>query len=641
MSKTVFISYRRDTAGKYFARSIKDALTHQGYDVFLDVDCFDAGKWSAQILTQVPERAHFLLLLTPGALDRCADEGDWVRKEFLEAVRTNRNIVPIREESVDLGQLRSSCPECMLPVFDRQIAAIQHASFANDVATLIQRFIAPRMAPKVESAATPSQKFCRVDIERISKYAPAELIGREAEIELLHDAWDRVVSHTPKRAHILTFVAMGGEGKTSLVAKWAADLAHRDWPGCEAAFAWSFYSQGTRDQSSASSDSFFAEALKFFGDEETANSPLGAYEKGKRLARLVGERRALLILDGVEPLQYVPGPPMNGKLKDQGIEALLKGMASSSRGLCIVTTRYSIPDLKNFWQTTAPEQKLARLSMAAGVYLLQSLGVKGTERREILAADGTTKLNEYEKLVEDVRGHALTLNLLGSYLRDAHNGDIRRRDLIHLEEADAEEQGGHAFRVMDAYVKSFEGEGENGLLALAILKLLGLFDRPATSDCLNVLWSGLPIEGLTELLVGLSEPKRNIVLNRLESAGLVTVHRDAGYQLNSIDTHPLLRDYFARRLKSSTRPWQVSHERLFRHLCAIAPASTKNGRIQSAIRSSSPSLSDLLPLYQAIPHGCFSGLYSEAYEDVYGDRILRVPEFYSTNKLGCIGLDLV
>ena len=50
-------------------------------------------------------------------------------------------------------------------------------------------------------------------------------------------------------------VALGGEGKTSLVAKWAAELAHNDWPGCEAAFAWSFYSQGTSDQTQASSDS--------------------------------------------------------------------------------------------------------------------------------------------------------------------------------------------------------------------------------------------------------------------------------------------------------------------------------------------------------------------------------------------------
>ena len=202
--------------------------------------------------------------------------------------------------------------------------------------------------------------------------------------------------------HVLTFVALGGEGKTSLVAKWAAELAHQDWPGCDAVFAWSFYSQGTREQTAASSDLFLKEALTFFGDAAMAGSAQGAFDKGRRLAQLVGERRALLILDGLEPLQYAPTSPTPGELKDQGIAALLKGLAATSHGLCVVTTRYSIPDLRAYWQTTAPEVKLARLSREAGVALLQSLGVKGHAARSSRA------------LVEDVKGHALTLNLLGS-----------------------------------------------------------------------------------------------------------------------------------------------------------------------------------------------------------------------------------
>ena len=87
------------------------------------------------------------------------------------------------------------------------------------------------------------------------------------------------------------------------------------------------------------------------------------------------------------------------------------------------------------------------LSKEAGAKLLERLGVKGT-------------LKERETLTEDVKGHALTLNLIGSYLRDAYGGDIRQCDRFKLEEADAEEQGGHAFRAMDAYVRWFEGDGE-------------------------------------------------------------------------------------------------------------------------------------------------------------------------------------
>lgn len=472
--------------------------------------------------------------------------------------------------------------------------------------TLLSQWV--RLAPKAGVS---------VDIERIVKYAPAELIGREAETQLLDDAWAQVLAGEPGRSRVLTFVAWGGEGKTSLVAKWAADLAARDWPGCDAVFAWSFYSQGTRERVSASADLFLAEALAFFGDAEMARSPKGTFEKGRRLARLVGERRALLLLDGLEPLQYVPTAPMPGELKDQGIASLLKGLAADSRGLCVVTTRYSLPDLRAFLGRTAREEKLARLSAPAGVAPLTYLGVRGSQ-------------TEYARLVEDVRGHALTLNLLGSYLRDAHGGDIRKRDLVKLEDADAEEQGGHAFRVMDAYVSGLETDDEKGRRALAILRLLGLFDRPVSADCLGALWRGESVSGLTEELVGLDEPARNLILRRLENAKLLTVLRSAGTgELLALDAHPLLREYLARRLQTErSAAWRAGHRRLYEHLCA----TTQEG--------DEPTLEALQPLYQAVAHGCQAGLYFEACASVYRMRIQKGNLAFSSQMLGASGENL-
>ena len=494
-----------------------------------------------------------------------------------------------------------------------------------------------RRAPVNSQTATGTE--FKADISRIVKYAPVELIGREDETALLNDAWAKVQSQEKKRTHILTFVALGGEGKTSLVAKWAADLASQNWPGCNAVFAWSFYSQGTRDQVAASSELFLKEALNFFGDDadkQFAASNAGAFEKGQGLARIVGERRALLILDGLEPLQYAPTSPTPGELKDQGIAALLKGLAANSQGLCVVTTRYALPDLRAFIGKTVQEEKLTRLSTDAGVALLRSLGVNGSLRKTIPSADGRTLWNEYEKLVEDVKGHALTLNLLGTYLRDAHAGDIRQRDLIKLEEADAEEQSGHAFRVMDAYVKSFESGGKTandrakGRRAFALLQVLGLFDRPATADLLRVLWQPPAIAGLTEPLMGLSEAQRNLSLRRLEDAKLLTVNRAEGSgELIALDAHPLLREYFARRVRQQQpEAWRSAHRRLYEHLCL----TTKEG--------DQPTLEDLQPLYQAVAHGCQAGLQQGACDEVYRDRIQRRDESYSTVTLGAIGVDL-
>lgn len=476
---------------------------------------------------------------------------------------------------------------------------------------------------------TPSTEAAKVDISRIDKYAPAELIGREAETKLLDDAWYQVVNGKNPRPHVLTLVALGGEGKTSLVAKWAAALAHQDWSGCAAVFAWSFYSQGTKEQTAASSDLFLDAALSFFGDNEMAGSAQHASEKGKRLAQLVGAKRTLLILDGVEPLQYAPTSTMAGELKDAGLTALLKGLAANSHGLCVVTTRYTMPDLKAYWQTTAPEKPLLRLSREAGVALLQYLGVTGSFTRNIPFGEEKKQelVNEFEKLVEDVQGHALTLNLLGGFLKRAFKGDIRQRDRVKFDKADNKTQGGHAFRTMAAYEQWLLEGGDEGRSEVAILRLMGLFDRPADAGCIYALRETV-IPDLTEVLVGLEDEDWEFCLTGLEGANLLTVNREAGALL-SLDAHPLLREYFAKQLREQhPEAFRAAHQRLYQHLCA----TTQEGK--------QPTLADLQPLYQAVSHGCLAGVQQQACEEVYRDRILRGREHYSWHKLGAYGSEI-
>ena len=459
----------------------------------------------------------------------------------------------------------------------------------------------------------------RADISRILKYAPAQLIGREEETRFLNDAWLKVRRAESHRAHVLTFVALGGEGKTSLVAKWVASLADDNWPGCDAAFAWSFYSQGTREQHAASSDLFLKAALAFFGDKADkafAASSAGAFEKGQRLARLVGQRRSLLILDGLEPLQYAPTAPTPGELKDQGIAALLRALAAASQGLCVVTTRYSLPDLRAFWQTTAPEVKLLRLSRDAGVHLLKTLGVRGAAQ-------------EFATLVEDVKGHALTLTLLGGFLKRAFHGDLRQRDRVKFEKADEKMDGGHAFRTMAAYEQWLLSGGDEGRREVAVLRLMGLFDRPADAGCLAALRREI-IPGLTEPLAGLADDDWEYCLSGLEAAKLLTVNRDATGALVSLDAHPHLREYFARQLRSQQPDgWRAAHRRLYEHLCKTTTDQKPN-----------PNLEDLQPLYQAIFHGCKAGKSEEALSDVYCARVLRGNEHFSWKQLGTLGADL-
>jgi hypothetical protein len=108
---------------------------------------------------------------------------------------------------------------------------------------------------------------------------------------------------------------------------------------------------------------------------------------------------------------------------------LLKGLAQDSKGLCLVTTRYRIKNIEAY-TAAAPERDLAPLSKQDGVRLLERLGVKGTRQ-------------EREQLANDVRGHALTLNLIGSYLKKFFLGDIRKRDRFAPEKANRKFRDGY------------------------------------------------------------------------------------------------------------------------------------------------------------------------------------------------------
>jgi hypothetical protein len=108
------------------------------------------------------------------------------------------------------------------------------------------------------------------------------------------------------------------------------------------------------------------------------------------------------------------------------------------------------------------------------------------------------------------------------------------------------------------------------------------------------------------------------------------VNRESGSgKFVAIDAHPLLREYFARRVRQQKPDaWQEGHRRLYDHLCA----STKEG--------DQPTLADLQPLYQAVAHGCQAGMHQEAFEKPYISRIRRDRQAYGVDKLGCFGSEL-
>ena len=165
-----------------------------------------------------------------------------------------------------------------------------------------------------------------------------KFFGREDELQLLDDAW------RSKQSTIVEFVASGGTGKTKLLRHWLDRSMADKAMDINAVIAWSFYSQGASEDKQISSRLFLDHALAKLGSPRTDFS--SEEDRGEYLAEQLSQHRCLLILDGLEPLQHA-GAANRGELKDRALRQLLRTLALNNQGLCVITTRIAVDELKN------------------------------------------------------------------------------------------------------------------------------------------------------------------------------------------------------------------------------------------------------------------------------------------------------
>jgi tetratricopeptide (TPR) repeat protein len=594
--KDFFVSFNR--ADKPWADWIAWTLEAAGYQVVYQPWDFRAGgNFVLEMQKAASETRKTVVVLSDNYLRAEYTQSEWAAAFVQDPRGENRTLIPLRVAPCSpTGILKPLIYADLVGLHPDAAREFLLKAVADDRPKPAQEPVFPGTASP-PARPEPTYPGPVLDLGRLPVPGP-HFVGRTTEMARLDAAWDA------PRTHVLTLVAFGGVGKSALIHHWLDRMAADGWRGATRVLDWSFYSQGSQDQNT-SAEPFIDHALRFFGDPDPkAGSP---HDRGARLAGLIRRERTLLVLDGIEPLQYPLGrPEIAGRLKDPGLAALLKGLAAGNLGLCVVTTRERIADLAGY-PSTAPQIPLEVLEPGAAVALLRQLGVTGRE-------------TELTTAVQEFQHHALTLTLLGNFLRRAHNGDIRKRREIDLHKAD-EKQGGHAFRVIAAYAR-WLGEGPE----IAILRLLGLFDRPAEADALAALRAAPPIPGLTEALVDLPEEDWRLAVSTLRDHGLLLAADPR--EPETLDAHPLVRACFAEELESH-RPaaWQEGNRRLYEHLCRSAPELPD-------------TLEAMQPLYAAIVHGCRAGRQQEAMVEVYQRRILRGNEHFSWRKLGAFGSEL-
>lgn len=96
----VFISYRRD-GGFETAWLLKKSLESKDIKVFLDVEELRSGLFDKRLLEEIARTPNYIIILHPGVLDRCQSQDDWLRQEIAQAIRTDRNIIPILKDEFE------------------------------------------------------------------------------------------------------------------------------------------------------------------------------------------------------------------------------------------------------------------------------------------------------------------------------------------------------------------------------------------------------------------------------------------------------------------------------------------------------------------------------------------------------------
>ena len=619
----IFISYsHKDRSWLDYVRSFFEPFAeHWTLQIWDDKKLRIGDDWRGDIYSALDASQVFILLVSRYALAsefiRTEEVGRILKRPKGEVQFCPIVVTPCGIRRFDwLSQPNRRPPddkalsELADPARDREMTMI-----AEQIDEIIERIsstivAAPSLAPPVTRDESRTAFPSIVDYGRLPETPYKKLVGRDDELKQLDDAW------ADEKTRIISLVAWGGAGKTSLAIEWLMRVRNDGYRNANAVLCWSFYSQGTTERT-ASGEGFLDWAL---GKLKIKLDTISSTAKGERLAEEMSRRRLLLVLDGLEPLQYGPEGQL-GALKDQGLRAFLRSLAvkqpAASHSLVVLTSRLAVHDLRKWQDTTAPLIDLTRLSDEAGAALLEDAGVIGSAEALREAA-------------HDFAGHALALSLLAGYLRLLQGGDVSQRRGIRAVTNDSNDPGhDQARRVIEAYDKAWLASEP---VLRGIMHLVGLFDRPASADCLMALRIKPVINGLTNVVVDLDDISWRATITRLREARLLDPEDPTAP--DALDAHPLVREWFGERLaQTNEQAWKIANGRIYEHL----RDTTKEGK--------TPTLEDLVPLYQAITHGCRAGRHQEALDKIYVDRICRQRadgslEYYSWHQFGASGTDL-
>ena len=410
---------------------------------------------------------------------------------------------------------------------------------------------------------------------------------------------DQLIEATSSEGvRLVNLVGCSGVGKVTVMHRWIEELEKSRFGDIECVYGWSFHAQGGIGDA-VSCELLLDSALRSFG---VANPSQGnTADKLDEFLQCLQRRQTLLLLDGVDLLQFQSGN-RSGMLRDPTLAFLLREFSRSERGCCIFATQKPLKVRREWYDSASKSVTIESLTDTEGAQFMRSAGVSG----DLSALTAAARL---------VRGHPLSLLLLNAFLKEKCGGDIR-----YCSKMGQPDDGQNSVSWLLKQYETILDERER-----QILNLLAIVNQPATQVEVLEWCSGSGVGKLTESLRGLSNQELRQLVARLRNAGLFSeVNEDSP---STLDMHPLVRKFFRDSLRTHSGPaWREAHDHLYGYFARSKPVLPE-------------TVSEMVPLYRALSHGCQGNLHKAAYDDVYRPRIRRDGLSYHIHTLGITGPD--
>ncbi len=458
----IFISYRHSDSRKAVNRLDVDLVREFGRSaVFRDQKRLQGGDdWPNELERHARDCSAMLVVIgsdwqkaayaddyRKGEL-RLDDSEDWVRKEISIALRHDRVVIPLLLDDTQLPSRKWLERRGLAKLADKQSLIVRDDLWESDLARLISHVHAKCPALRAQGPVHQPTAIWTPAVMYPLQPAP-NFAGRDL---LLADlvAWVQAVVD---RKRVVALVAAGGTGKTAVAAKLLQQLPTQLPYGV---FVWSFYENPQTEM-------FLRAAYEYFTGK-SADDAGGLFERTQRA--LAGDQSHLFILDGMELMQGTgtTGRP-RGEIEDPLLRRLIRWIAAG-KGTAVralITTRFPLPDLQGWNNDGFTHYDLADLDAAAARAILRKWQVKGSDKA-------------LDKLASDVHCHALSIDILGSYIGLYCNGDPKKAPKYNPKDwADTDPKAAKLNRILTSYSEKLTSKERD------LLSRLSLFPRGVCS----------------------------------------------------------------------------------------------------------------------------------------------------------------